>query len=173
MKESLRYKLKLQRMSLSRLANLLGITRPTIYRYLKLFDQGEIAKLPMLVVRVFTTFDNRQAPFTQSLSLPELGDIQQFIPPHDSLKTLLKKHLDRLDDEKDYEFLKDLFIILKDKKSQSMLRLVHKLSQLTGQHLPSGKLEHEIEWLLDYILYKHGKQNVKEIHFLDINKGEK
>lgn len=166
MKKTLSVKLKEQKIKVARLASVLHITRPTLYRYLELFDQNKKQLIPKQARMVLQQIEENSI---RSVSSPILS-----IPgttPQDLLRKVAKpkealiKLIQSLDEEKDGSLIQDLLTLLRTGKQQSLLRLVKRLSFLVGKNMPSGKLEHEVEWLIDYITHKHSKDNVNETFF--------
>jgi hypothetical protein len=61
--------------------------------------------------------------------------------------------------------MEDLMTTLTSGKSRSLLHLVKRLSGIANKQLTTGKLEIEVEWLLDYILHKYNKTQPNETFF--------
>jgi hypothetical protein len=162
---SIYVKLKKERIQLSRLATVMNVTRPTLYRYLNLYDQGEHSLIPNPALKVLNRLNQDNAINPDSL-LPI---------SHKSVSTLLRKPrlvkeqlialIRNMDDSTHEALLIQLLEILKHTKSINLIALTSRLAMISGKNLPSGKLENEIEWLLDYILHKHEKQSVDKVYF--------
>jgi hypothetical protein len=156
--------LKTKKIKLSRLAQVLHVTRPTLYRYIDLFDQGKQSKIPQSALTMFNQLNQPNQKIAKGAILPVTGT-----PVTDLIQQprLIKEHLIKLirgmDESSDSANLVNLLDILRSTKTRSLLSLVSKLAAISGKNLPSGKLENEIEWLLDYILHKHEKTKVDQI----------
>ena len=166
MKKTLSVKLKEQKIKLARLASVLHITRPTLYRYLELFDQNQQHLIPKQARTVLTQIDSNAGTSAASpmLSIPGTTP-QDLLRKVTKPKETLIKLIQTLDEDRDHSLIQDLLTLLRTGKQQSLLRLVKRLSFLVGKNMPSGKLEHEVEWLIDYITHKHSKDNVNETFF--------
>ena len=70
-----------------------------------------------------------------------------------------------MDDIRDVSLMEDLMTTLTSGKSRSLLHLVKRLSGIANKQLTTGKLEIEVEWLLDYILHKYNKAQPNETFF--------
>ncbi len=166
MLKRLSVKIKEQKIKLARLASVLNITRPTLYRYLELFDQNQQHLIPKQARTVLTQIDTNASTSTTSpiLSIPGTTP-QDLLRKVAKPKETLIKLIQTLDEDRDRSLIQDLLTLLRTGKQQSLLRLVKRLSFLVGKNMPSGKLEHEVEWLIDYITHKHSKDNVNETFF--------
>ncbi len=164
--KTLSVKLKEQKIKLARLASVLHITRPTVYRYIELFDQNQKNLIPKHARHVLTQLHIKPNIHEPAVVLPIPGTIpQDLLRKVPKPKEVLFKLLQTLNEEKDLNLIQDLITLLRTGKQQSILRLVKRLSLLVGKNMPSGKLEHEVEWLIDYITHKHSKDNVHEKYF--------
>jgi len=164
--KSLSVKLKEQKIKLARLASVLHITRPTLYRYLELFDQKQKHLIPKQARMVLQQIDENSIRNVSSplLSIPGTTP-QDLLRKVAKPKEALIKLIQSLNEEKDGSLIQDLLTVLRTGKQQSLLRLVKRLSFLVGKNMPSGKLENEVEWLIDYITHKHSKDRVNETYF--------
>jgi hypothetical protein len=166
MLKTLSVKLKDQKIKLARLANVLHITRPTLYRYIELFDQNQKILIPKRARMVLSQLDTNTSGRTSSPILPIPGTTPQDLYRKVAKpKQVLLKLIQSLDEDKDSLLIQDLLTLLRTGKQLSILRLVKRLSFLVGKNMPSGKLEHEVEWLIDYITHKHSKDSVNETYF--------
>jgi len=166
MNKRLSVKLKDKKIKLARLASVLNITRPTLYRYIELFDQNQkqlIPKQARVALTEIDTHTDRHA-VVPVLSIPGTSP-QDLLRKVSKPKESLIKLIQTLDEEKDLGLIQDLLTVLRTGKQHSILRLVKRLSVLVDKNMPSGKLEHEIEWLIDYITHKHSKETVNETYF--------
>ncbi len=166
MLKPLSVKLKEQKIKLARLANVLHITRPTLYRYIELFDQNQKLLIPKRARIVLSQLNTNTIASTPIPILPIPGttpeDLYRKVAKP---KQVLLKLIQSLDEDKDSLLIQDLLTLLRTGKQLSILRLVKRLSFLVGKNMPSGKLEHEVEWLIDYITHKHSKDSVNETYF--------
>ena len=166
MLKALSVKLKEQKIKLARLASVLHITRPTLYRYIELFDQNQKLLIPKRARRVLSQLDNHSSNSKPTPILPIPGTTPQDLYRKVAKpKQVLLKLIQSLDEDKDSLLIQDLLTLLRTGKQLSILRLVKRLSFLVGKNMPSGKLEHEVEWLIDYITHKHSKDSVNETYF--------
>jgi hypothetical protein len=166
MLKTLSVKLKEQKIKLARLANVLHITRPTLYRYIELFDQNQKLLIPKRARIVLSQLDTNTSGSTPNPILPIPGTTPQDLYRKVAKpKQVLLKLIQSLDEDKDSLLIQDLLTLLRTGKQLSILRLVKRLSFLVGKNMPSGKLEHEVEWLIDYITHKHSKDSVNETYF--------
>jgi len=166
MLKALSVKLKEQKIKLARLASVLHITRPTLYRYIELFDQNQKLLIPKRARMVLSHLDNHSSQSKPTPILPIPGTTPQDLYRKVAKpKAVLLKLIQALEEDKDALLIEDLLTLLRTGKQQSLLRLVKRLSVLVGKNMPSGKLEHEVEWLIDYITHKHSKDSVNETYF--------
>lgn len=163
---SLSVKLKEQNVKLARLANVLRITRPTLYRYLELFDQNKKDLIPKQALLLLTQLHQKTTTLTKEdvLSIPGSTPSDLF-RKQPNLKAALIKVIHQLDDVRDVSLMEDLMATLTSGKSRSLLHLVKRLSGIANKTLTTGKLEIEVEWLLDYILHKYNKAQPNETFF--------
>lgn len=166
MLRSLSVKLKEQNVKLARLANVLRITRPTLYRYLELFDQNKKDLIPKQALLLLTQLHQKTTTLTKEdvLSIPGSTPSDLF-RKQPNLKAALIKVIQQLDDVRDVSLMEDLMTTLTSGKSRSLLHLVKRLSGIANKQLTPGKLEIEVEWLLDYILHKYNKAQPNETFF--------
>lgn len=166
MLRSLSVKLKEQNVKLARLANVLRITRPTLYRYLELFDQNKKDLIPKQALLLLTQLHQKTTTLTKEdvLSIPGSTPSDLF-RKQPNLKAALIKVIQQLDDVRDVSLMEDLMTTLTSGKSRSLLHLVKRLSGIANKQLTTGKLEIEVEWLLDYILHKYNKAQPNETFF--------
>lgn len=166
MLRSLSVKLKEQNVKLARLANVLRITRPTLYRYLELFDQNKKDLIPKQALLLLTQLHQKTTTLTKEdvLSIPGSTPSDLF-RKQPNLKAALIKVIHQLDDVRDVSLMEDLMTTLTSGKSRSLLHLVKRLSGIANKQLTTGKLEIEVEWLLDYILHKYNKAQPNETFF--------
>lgn len=166
MLRSLSVKLKEQNVKLARLANVLRITRPTLYRYLELFDQNKKDLIPKQALLLLTQLHQKTTTLTKEdvLSIPGSTPSDLF-RKQPNLKAALIKVIHQLDDVRDVSLMEDLMTTLTSGKSRSLLHLVKRLSGIANKTLTTGKLEIEVEWLLDYILHKYNKAQPNETFF--------
>jgi hypothetical protein len=161
---SLSVKLKNKKIKLSRLAKVLNVTRPTLYRYIDLFEQGNHSQIPQIALTMLNQLNRDDQAISKGAILPVTGTpVTDLIQQPRLIKEQIINLVRGFDEPKDSASLFHLLEILRSTKTRSLLALVSKLATISGKNLPSGKLENEIEWLLDYILHKHGKTNVDEI----------
>jgi hypothetical protein len=166
MLRSLSVKLKEQNVKLARLANVLRITRPTLYRYIELFDQNKKELIPKQALLLLSQLHQKTTILTKEdvLSIPGSTPSDLF-RKQPNLKAALIKVIQQLDDIRDVSLMEDLMTTLTNGKSRSLLHLVKRLSGIANKQLTTGKLEIEVEWLLDYILHKYNKAQPNEIFF--------
>ena len=166
MLRSLSVKLKEQNVKLARLAKVLRITRPTLYRYLELFDQNKKELIPKQALLLLSQLNQKTTNLTKEdvLSIPGSTPSDLF-RKQPNLKAALIKVIQQLDDVSDLTLMEDLMTTLTSGKSRSLLHLVKRLSGIANKQLTTGKLEIEVEWLLDYILHKYNKAQPNEIFF--------
>ncbi len=166
MLRSLSVKLKEQNVKLARLAKVLRITRPTLYRYLELFDQNKKEFIPKQALLLLSQLHQKTTNLTKEdvLSIPGSTPSDLF-RKQPNLKAALIKVIQQLDDVSDLTLMEDLMTTLTSGKSRSLLHLVKRLSGIANKQLTTGKLEIEVEWLLDYILHKYNKSQPNEIFF--------
>jgi hypothetical protein len=166
MLRSLSVKLKEQNVKLARLAKVLRITRPTLYRYIELFDQNKKELIPKQALLLLSQLHQKTTILTKEdvLSIPGStpGDLFRKQP---NLKVALIKVIQQLDEVRDLSLMEDLMTTLTSGKSRSLLHLVKRLSGIASKQLTTGKLEIEVEWLLDYILHKYNKAQPNETFF--------
>ena len=166
MNKTLSVKLKEQKIKLARLASVLHITRPTLYRYIELFDRNQKDLIPKHARHVLTQIHIKPNIHEPSVVLAIPGsNPQDLLRKVSKPKEVLFKLLQTLSEEKDLHLIQDLIVLLRSGKQQSILRLVKRLALLVGKNMPSGKLEHEVEWLIDYITHKHSKETVHQTYF--------
>lgn len=166
MLRSLSVKLKEQNVKLARLANVLRITRPTLYRYLELFDQNKKDLIPKQALLLLTQLHQKTTTLTKEDVLSIQGSTpSDLFRKQPNLKAALIKVIHQLDDVRDVSLMEDLMTTLTSGKSQSLLHLVKRLSGIANKQLTTGKLEIEVEWLLDYILHKYNKAQPNETFF--------
>jgi hypothetical protein len=157
MLRSLSVKLKEQNVKLARLANVLRITRPTLYRYIELFDQNK---------KELSQLHQKTTKLTKEDFLPIPGlTPDALFRKKPNLKASLMKVIQELDDTSDVVLMEDLMATLTSGKSRSLLHLVKRLSGIANKQLTTGKLAIEVEWLLDYILHKYNKAQPNETFF--------
>ena len=166
MLRSLSVKLKEQNVKLARLAKVLRITRPTLYRYLELFDQNQKQLIPKQALLLLSQLHQKTSVLTKEdvLSIPGSTPSDLF-RKKPNLKASLIKLIQELDESSDENLIEDLMTTLTSGKSRSLLHLVKRLSSITNKQLTTGKLETEVEWLLDYILHKYNKSQPNETFF--------
>jgi hypothetical protein len=166
MLRSLSVKLKEQNVKLARLAKVLRITRPTLYRYLELFDQNKKELIPKQALLLLSQLNQKTTNLTKEdvLSIPGSTPSDLF-RKQPNLKAALIKVIQQLDDVSDLTLMEDLMTTLTSGKSRSLLHLVKRLSGIANKQLTTGKLEIEVEWLLDYILHKYNKSQPNETFF--------
>jgi hypothetical protein len=166
MLRSLSVKLKDQNVKLARLAKVLRITRPTLYRYIELFDQNKKELIPKQALLLLSQLHQKTTILTKEdvLSIPGSTPSDLF-RKQPNLKAALIKVIQQLDDIRDVSLMEDLMTTLTNGKSRSLLHLVKRLSGIANKQLTTGKLEIEVEWLLDYILHKYNKAQPNEIFF--------
>jgi hypothetical protein len=166
MLRSLSVKLKEQNVKLARLAKVLRITRPTLYRYLELFDQNKKELIPKQALLLMSQLHQKTTNLTKEdvLSIPGSTPSDLF-RKQPNLKAALIKVIQQLDDVSDLTLMEDLMTTLTSGKSRSLLHLVKRLSGIANKQLTTGKLEIEVEWLLDYILHKYNKSQPNETFF--------
>ncbi len=166
MLSSLSVKLKEQNVKLARLANVLRITRPTLYRYIELFDQHKKELIPKQALLLLSQLHQKTTILTKEdvLSIPGSTPSDLF-RKQPNLKAALIKVIQQLDDIRDVSLMEDLMTTLTSGKSRSLLHLVKRLSGIANKQLTTGKLEIEVEWLLDYILHKYNKAQPNETFF--------
>jgi hypothetical protein len=166
MLRSLSVKLKEQNVKLARLAKVLRITRPTLYRYLELFDQNKKELIPKQALLLLSQLHQKTTNLTKEdvLSIPGSTPSDLF-RKQPNLKAALIKVIQQLDDVSDLTLMEDLMTTLTSGKSRSLLHLVKRLSGIANKQLTTGKLEIEVEWLLDYILHKYNKSQPNETFF--------
>jgi hypothetical protein len=166
MLRSLSVKLKEQNVKLARLAKVLRITRPTLYRYIELFDQNKKELIPKQALLLLSQLHQKTTILTKEdvLSIPGSTPSDLF-RKQPNLKAALIKVIQQLDDIRDVSLMEDLMTTLTNGKSRSLLHLVKRLSGIANKQLTTGKLEIEVEWLLDYILHKYNKAQPNEIFF--------
>ena len=166
MLRSLSVKLKEQNVKLARLANVLRITRPTLYRYIELFDQNKKELIPKQALLLLSQLHQKTTILTKEdvLSIPGSTPSDLF-RKQPNLKAALIKVIQQLDDIRDVSLMEDLMTTLTSGKSRSLLHLVKRLSGIANKQLTTGKLEIEVEWLLDYILHKYSKAQPNETFF--------
>jgi hypothetical protein len=166
MLRSLSVKLKEQNVKLARLAKVLRITRPTLYRYLELFDQNKKELIPKQALLLLSQLHQKTTILTKEdvLSIPGSTPSDLF-RKQPNLKAALIKVIQQLDDVSDLTLMEDLMTTLTSGKSRSLLHLVKRLSGIANKQLTTGKLEIEVEWLLDYILHKYNKSQPNETFF--------
>ena len=166
MLRSLSVKLKEQTVKLARLAKVLRITRPTLYRYLELFDQNKKELIPKQALLLLSQLNQKTTNLTKEdvLSIPGSTPSDLF-RKQPNLKAALIKVIQQLDDVRDLTLMEDLMTTLTSGKSRSLLHLVKRLSGIANKQLTTGKLEIEVEWLLDYILHKYNKSQPNETFF--------
>ena len=166
MLRSLSVKLKEQNVKLARLAKVLRITRPTLYRYLELFDQNKKELIPKQALLLLSQLNQKTTNLRKEdvLSIPGSTPSDLF-RKQPNLKAALIKVIQQLDDVSDLTLMEDLMTTLTSGKSRSLLHLVKRLSGIANKQLPTGKLEIEVEWLLDYILHKYNKSQPNETFF--------
>jgi hypothetical protein len=166
MLRSLSVKLKEQNVKLARLAKVLRITRPTLYRYIELFDQNQKQLIPKQALLLLSQLHQKTSVLTKEdvLSIPGSTPSDLFRKKQ-NLKASLIKLIQQLDESSDEGLIEDLLMTLTSGKSRSLLRLVKRLSGITNKQLTTGKLENEVEWLLDYILHKYNKSEPNETLF--------
>lgn len=159
-------KLKAKKIKLSRLAKVLHVTRPTLYRYVELYDTNQRSKLPKRAFEILQSIDRQPIEKTNLTNIPISGvSMDELLRKQPKAKETLIKLIQILREEEDASLIHDLILLLRSGKQQSILRLVKRLSHLVGKSMPSGKLEHEVEWLIDYITHKHTKNEVAERYF--------
>jgi hypothetical protein len=163
---SLSVKLKEQNVKLARLAKVLRITRPTLYRYIELFDQNKKDLIPKQALLLLSQLHQKTTNLTKEdvLSIPGSTPSDLF-RKQPNLKAALIKVIQQLDDVSDLTLMEDLMTTLTSGKSRSLLHLVKRLSGIANKQLTTGKLEIEVEWLLDYILHKYNKSQPNERFF--------
>jgi hypothetical protein len=166
MLRSLSVKLKEQNVKLARLAKVLRITRPTLYRYIELFDQNKKDLIPKQALLLLSQLHQKTTSLTKEdvLSIPGSTPSDLF-RKQPNLKAALIKVIQQLDDVSDLTLMEDLMTTLTSGKSRSLLHLVKRLSGIANKQLTTGKLEIEVEWLLDYILHKYNKSQPNERFF--------
>ena len=166
MLRSLSVKLKEQNVKLARLAKVLRITRPTLYRYIELFDQNKKELIPKQALLLLSQLHQKTTILTKEdvLSIPGSTPSDLF-RKQPNLKAALIKVIQQLDDIRDVSLMEDLMTTLTNGKSRSLLHLVKRLSGIANKQLTTGKLEIEVEWLLDYILHKYNKAQPNETFF--------
>jgi hypothetical protein len=166
MLRSLSVKLKEQNVKLARLAKVLRITRPTLYRYLELFDQNKKELIPKQALLLLSQLHQKTTILTKEdvLSIPG-STPSDLLRKQPNLKAALIKVIQQLDDVSDLTLMEDLMTTLTSGKSRSLLHLVKRLSGIANKQLTTGKLEIEVEWLLDYILHKYNKSQPNETFF--------
>jgi hypothetical protein len=159
-------KLREQNVKLARLAKVLRITRPTLYRYLELFDQNKKELIPKQALLLLSQLNQKTTNLTKEdvLSIPGSTPSDLF-RKQPNLKAALIKVIQQLDDVSDLTLIEDLMTTLTSGKSRSLLHLVKRLSGIANKQLTTGKLEIEVEWLLDYILHKYNKSQPNETFF--------
>ena len=166
MLRSLSVKLKEQNVKLARLANVLRITRPTLYRYLDLFDQNKKELIPKHALLILSQLNQKTTKLTKEDFLPIPGlTPDALFRKKPNLKASLMKVIQELDDTSDVVLMEDLMATLTSGKSRSLLHLVKRLSGIANKQLTTGKLAIEVEWLLDYILHKYNKAQPNETFF--------
>jgi hypothetical protein len=166
MLRSLSVKLKEQNVKLARLANVLRITRPTLYRYLDLFDQNKKELIPKQALLILSQLHQKTTKLTKEDFLPIPGlTPDALFRKKPNLKASLMKVIQELDDTSDVVLMEDLMATLTSGKSRSLLHLVKRLSGIANKQLTTGKLAIEVEWLLDYILHKYNKAQPNETFF--------
>lgn len=166
MLRSLSVKLKEQNVKLARLAKVLRITRPTLYRYIELFDQNKKELIPKQALLLLSQLHQKTTILTKEdvLSIPGSTPNDLF-RKQPNLKVALIKVIQQLDEVRDLSLMEDLMTTLTSGKSRSLLHLVKRLSGIASKQLTTGKLEIEVEWLLDYILHKYNKAQPNETFF--------
>ena len=166
MLRSLSVKLKEQNVKLARLAKVLRITRPTLYRYIELFDQNKKELIPKQALLLLSQLHQKTTILTKEdvLSIPGSTPNDLF-RKQPNLKVALIKVIQQLDEVRDLSLMEDLMTTLTSGKSRSLLHLVKRLSGIANKQLTTGKLEIEVEWLLDYILHKYNKAQPNETFF--------
>ena len=166
MLRSLSVKLKEQNVKLARLANVLRITRPTLYRYIELFDQNKKELIPKHALLILSQLNQKTTKLTKKDFLPIPGlTPDALFRKKPNLKASLMKVIQELDDTSDVVLMEDLMATLTSGKSRSLLHLVKRLSGIANKQLTTGKLAIEVEWLLDYILHKYNKAQPNETFF--------
>lgn len=166
MLRSLSVKLKEQNVKLARLAKVLRITRPTLYRYIELFDQNQKQLIPKQALLLLTQLNQKTTVLTKEDVLPIPGSTpEDLFRKKPNLKASLIKLIQQLDEQNDNVLMEDLMTTLTSGKRKSLLHLVKRLSGIANKQLTTGKLEIEIEWLLDYILHKYNKPQPNETFF--------
>jgi hypothetical protein len=161
MKKSLSVKFQQQKIKLARLAKVLKITRPTLYRYLSLYDQKQTTLIPKSALQVLQLFDQMADGKIVTLP-PTLIHLQETLQPAPRVKASLIRSIQAFDETHHQHFLGDLLTTINSGKSRALLRLVKRLSTVVSKTLPASKIESEIDWFLDYLLHKYSKDEPNE-----------
>jgi transcriptional regulator with XRE-family HTH domain len=154
MKTPIKKTFKQQGITISQLAKLLKVSRPTVYAYMNRYDSNDLKSLPKRVKTLFSSFES---PLLNEHLLPLDGDVTSTNKTYKSayeLKRKLIKKIEKLPTSQ-IELLDSIRFLVDHKHTIDIVTLISKINRLISKHSPSRLIESEVNTFVDYLIHKH------------------